>query len=188
MVPDWLSWIDVAYVGIALVFAWGGFQKGLAGQVAHILTFLLSAILLFFAYPYVYSYLRRVFRDLDQAYVMWLILAAVVAIAIGAFILFTKLLARMLKAQISDGSDAIYGFILGLVRGLLAGLLAMILMVMLDASGKTYDKFRRKSFVGKMVCHELVPRIQPRLAPALEQNVQQLKDKLMEQREAGVLE
>ena len=188
MLPDWLSWIDVVYVGIALMFAWGGFQKGFAAQVAHILTFLVSGVLLFFAYPALFEYFGRVFRNLDQIYMMWLILAVLLLAAIGIFLLFTKLLARLLKTQITDGSDAIYGLLLGLLRGLLAALFGMILMVMLDSSGKTYDACKSKSYVGKLVCRELVPRIQPRLAPALERNIQQLKDKLMEQKEAGMLE
>ncbi len=188
MIPDWLSWIDVAYAGVALLFAWGGYQKGFAGQVAHILTFLVSGILLFFAYPAIFEYLGRIFRNFSQIYIMWLIMAVLLIVTIGIFLLFTKLLARLLKTQISDGSDAVYGFILGFIRGLLAALFGMIFLVMFDSSGKTYDNFKSKSYVGKLVCHEIVPRIQPRLAPALERNIQELKDKLMEQKEAGVLE
>jgi uncharacterized membrane protein required for colicin V production len=188
MIPDWLSWIDVAFAGVALLFAWGGFQKGFAGQVAHILTFVIMGVALFFAYPAIFEYFSRIFRSVSQIYLMWLILAGLLILAIGIFLLFTKLLARMLKTQISERSDAAYGLLLGLVRGLLVALFGMIFLVMLDSSGKNYDACRSKSYVGKLVCYELVPRIQPRLAPALERNIQELKDKLMEREEAGVLE
>ena len=39
MVPDWISLIDIAFAGVALLFGLGGFQKGFAEQVAHIITF-----------------------------------------------------------------------------------------------------------------------------------------------------
>ena len=46
--PDWLSFTDISFAVVVLLFAWGGFQKGFAGQVAHILTALIFGALLFF--------------------------------------------------------------------------------------------------------------------------------------------
>jgi uncharacterized membrane protein required for colicin V production len=186
--PDWLSLVDVAFVGVALLFAWGGYQKGFAGQVAHITTFVIMGGFLFFAYPVIFNYFDRVFRSLNETYLMWLILTGVLVLAILVYLVSSKLLANLLKAQISAGSDNAYGLMLGLVRGLLIGLFAMIFLVMLDGSGKMYDRFRMKSQVGKLVCYELVPRIQPRLTPMLEDNVRKLKNKLLEREEGGVLE
>ncbi|MCK5676786.1 MAG: CvpA family protein [Verrucomicrobia bacterium] len=186
--PDWLSLVDVGFVAVALLFAWSGFQKGFAGQVAHILTFVIMGGVLFFAYPAIFSYFDRMFRSVDEIYLMWLILGGIVVLAILIFLLFCKILANLLKAQITEGADGAYGLVLGLIRGLLAGLFAMIFLVMLDSSGRVYDKFSSKSYSGKFVCRELVPRIQPRLAPALERNIQQIKNKLLEQEEGGKLE
>ena len=42
MMPVWFSFVDMAFLGVALLFAWGGFQKGFAGQVAHIMLRYLS--------------------------------------------------------------------------------------------------------------------------------------------------
>ncbi len=189
MIPNWLSLLDVAFVLVALLFAWGGFQKGFAGQVAHVVTFLGMGAVLYFAYPAIFRYLGRLFRNVEETYLMWLILLGVLAMGVGMFILCSKLLARTLKTHISEQSDHAYGFILGLVRGTLVALFAMVFMVMLDASGKAYDTFRTKSRVGRVVCYKLVPHIQPHLTRAvLEEKARALRDKLLEQEDAGVLE
>ena len=188
MIPEWLSFVDVAFLGVALLFAWGGFQKGFAGQVAHILTSLIMGGLLFFAYPAIYNYLSRVFRNLEEAYLMWLLLIGLAALAFGVFVLSSKMLASLLKTQISDRSDHAYGFVLGFIRGALVALFAMIFIVMLGPP-RFYDSFRVKSYIGKQVCYNLVPRIQPHLNRAtLEEKAQEWKQKLLEQQEAGVLE
>lgn len=186
--PDWLSLVDIGFVAVALLFAWSGLQKGFAKQIAHILTFVIMGGFLFFAYPSIFTYFERLFRNVDEIYLMWLILGAVVVLAILIFLFLCKILANLLKAQISDGSDNAYGLVLGLIRGLLVALFAMIFLVMLDSSGRVYDAFSSKSHTGTFVCRELVPRIQPRLVPALERNIRQIKDKLLEQEEGGKLE
>jgi len=188
MLPDWLSFVDVAFVGVALLFAWGGSQKGFAAQVAHILTFLIMGGFLFFAYPAIYGYLSGIFRNLEEAYLMWLLLVGLAVLGFGVFVLSCKMLVSLLKAQISDRSDHFYGFMLGFIRGALVALFAMIFIVMLGPP-RFYDNFRMKSYVGKVVCYNLVPRVQPHLNRAtLEDKVNQWKQKLLEQEEAGTLE
>jgi len=186
MIPEWLSLIDVAYVAVALLFALGGLQKGFAGQVAHVVTFLALGAALFFAYPAIFSYLGRLFRNLNETYMMWLILAGLAALAIVFFILLSKLLANVLKTQISDRSDRVYGFSLGFVHGGLVALFAMVFLVILG-SPEVYDRLRMKSHVGKLVCYEMVPRIQPHMTKAvLEDRVNQLREALIYQEEAGL--
>ncbi len=188
MIPDWLSLIDVAYVAVALLFALGGFQKGFAGQVAHVITFVALGAFLFFAYPAIFSYLGRLFRNLNETYMMWLILAGLAVLAIVFFIFVSKLLANVLKTQISDRSDRAYGFILGLVRGVLVTLFAMVFLVILGPP-KFYDSFHTKSYVGKLVCYEIVPRIQPRLNEStVGEGFDKMREALIYQEEAGVLE
>ncbi|HSR88111.1 MAG TPA: CvpA family protein [Pontiella sp.] len=188
MIPDWFSFVDMAFLGVALLFAWGGFQKGFAGHVAHILTGLIMGIFLFFAYPAIYSYLSGVFRNLEEAYLMWLLLVGLAVMTFGVFILSGKMLASLLKTQISDRSDRAYGFMLGFIRGALVALFAMIFIVMLGPP-RFYDSFRARSYVGRQVCYTLVPRTQPHLNRAtLEEKVKEWKRKLLEQEEAGVLE
>lgn len=186
--PEWLSLIDIAYVAVALLFALGGFQKGFAGQVAHILTFVAAGVFLFFAYPRIFSYFGRLFRNLNETYMMWLILAGFVVLCVMFFILISKLLANALKTQISERSDRTYGFMLGLIRGALMALFVMIFLVILG-SAKFYDAFSEKSRVGRLVCYELVPRIQPRLNKAnVGEGFDRMREALIYQEEAGVIE
>lgn len=188
MLPEWLSLVDVVFVAVILLFGWNGFQKGFAKQIAHIITFIILGIFLFYAYPSIHRHLADVLHNVDEIYLMWLIMGIVLVGALAVFLLLCKILANLLKTKISDGSDCAYGLILGLIRGFFVALFAMILLVMFDSSGRIYDKFQAKSRVGRIVCSELVPRIQPRLAPALERNIKEIKLKLLEQEEAGQLE
>lgn len=185
MIPYWLSYIDIAFAMAVFLFAWSGFQKGFAGQVALILTFMVLGILLFFGYPYAYSFLGRLFRSIDEAVIMWLLMIGLVILSVFVFILFSKLLAGMLKATLSERSDQVYGLLLGLVRGTLAALLFMIFLVMLGPQN-VEDSFRYKSYTGKLVCNQLVPRIRPHLTrPVIQEKTREWRDRLLEQEEAG---
>ncbi len=188
MVPDWISLIDIAFLGVALLFGLSGFQKGFAGQVAHIITFLVLGTALFFAYPALFGYFGRLFRNLNETYMVWLILTGLVVLAIVFFVFISKLLANILKTQISDRSDRAYGFTLGFVRGVLVALFLMIFLVILGPP-RVHDTLGAKSQIGKLVCYELVPRIQPHVTPAvLEEQVDKLRETLIHQEDAGMIE
>lgn len=185
MVPGWLSLIDIAFIAVVLLFALGGFQKGFASQVAHIITFVAVGVFLFFAYPSIFSYFGRHFRNLNDAYMMWMILAGLAVLAVLCFIFISKLLANVLKTQISERSDRSFGFLLGLIRGTLFTLLTMIFLVILG-SENIHDTFSTRSRVGQLVCYELVPRIQPRVNKStVGENIDKMRDALIHQEEAG---
>lgn len=186
MIPEWLSLIDAAFAALALLFALGGLQKGFASQIAHILTFLTMGLLLFFAYPYIFSYMGRLFRNLNETYTIWILMAGLVVLMIVFYIFVSKLLANALKLQISDSTDRIWGFSFGFVRGALATLLAMVLLVILG-SDKFYDVFNEKSRVGQLVCREMVPRIQPHVnRKSVGDKIDRLREALISQEEAGL--
>lgn len=181
--PAWLSFIDVAFVVAVLLFAWGGFQKGFAGQIAHILTFLIIGAVLLFAYPHICGYLEQVFQSVDESYILWAIMAVVAVLAIGVFLLMSKMLAKLLKTQLSERSDHAYGFILGLFRGVLVALLVMILLVVLGPQ-RIEDNFCDKSYTGKFVCYQLVPRIRPHMSRAVwSDDIQKIRQEINEKRE-----
>jgi len=185
MIPEWLSFIDVAFVAVVLFSAMGGLQKGFAGQVAQVATFVLFGLFLFFAYPSIYNYMATLFQGLDQTYVMWLVLAGLVVLCILFFIFSNKLLATMLKTQISERSDRSYGFTLGLIRGVLLALFALILLVILGPR-ELSDTLCAKSQVGRLVCRELVPRVQPHLnKETLSEDFEKMRGSLFQQKEAG---
>jgi uncharacterized membrane protein required for colicin V production len=185
MIPVWLSWVDVAFLLAVGLFAWGGFQKGFAAQLAPVLTFLSASILLFFAYPFLFNYFGGVFRNLEETYLMWMLLITLLVLGIALFMLFSKLLAGLVKMQMSDRADTSWGCVLGLFRGLMMGLIGMIVLVMIDRSGVTYDRFRMKSQVGKVVCYQIVPRIQPRVTALYEDKIGDWKSTLLQREEAG---
>lgn len=181
--PGWLSFIDIAFVVVVGLFAWGGCQKGFAGQVAHILTALTFGVLLFFAYPYVLSYLDGVFRRLDETYIMWVLVIGLLVLSIFVFALFSKMLASLLKAHLSERSDHVYGFILGTIRGALTALLFMVIIVMLG-SPRIEENFRMKSYTGRFVDRQLVPRVRPHMSHEVwEENIQKVEGKILEKRE-----
>lgn len=186
--PEWLSVIDIAFIAVALLFALGGFQKGFAGQVAHIITFVVLGIVLFFAYPRIFIYFGGIFRDLNETNMMWIILAGLAALSLLFFIFVNKLLANVLKTQISDRSDRTYGFMLGLIRGTFIALFAMIFLVILGPT-KAYDVFSAKSRIGRVVCYDLVPKIQPRINKSnVGDKFDKMREALIYQEEAGVVE
>jgi uncharacterized membrane protein required for colicin V production len=188
MIPEWLSLIDIAYIAAALLFALGGLQKGFASQVAHIITFVTLGAVLFFAYPSIYTYMGRLFRNLNETYMMWLILAGLAVLTIVFFIYITKLLANVLKMQISDRTDRVYGFILGFIRGALVALFVLLFIVILG-SEKFYAVLSEKSRIGQLVCYEMVPRIQPHLnRESVGGGFDRMREALIYQEEAGLPE
>lgn len=186
--PAWLSYIDIAFVVMVFLFAWGGSQKGFAAQISHILTFILCGLLLFFAYPAATEYFSRIFRNLHETYLMWLLLAALAVLGVLIFILMNKILAKIIKLQMSDRGDRVNGFVLGGTRGVLALLLAMILLVLLG-SERMYEMFNAKSYVGQLVCQELVPRIQPHInRTVVSDKVDSVRNRMLQREEGGKLE
>ncbi|MDF7801921.1 CvpA family protein [Pontiellaceae bacterium B1224] len=185
MIPNWLSWLDVSFMVAVLLFAWGGYQKGFAAQLAPLLTFAASCVLLFFAYPFLFSYFGKVFRNLEETYLMWMLLITLLVLGIALFILFSKLLAGLLKLQISERADQVWGFVFGSFRGVFTVLLALIILVMVDRTGGSYDRLRAKSQVGKLVCYKVVPVIQPRLTALYENKISDWKTELLKRDEAG---
>lgn len=185
MIPDWLSWLDVCLMLAVLMFAWGGFQKGFAAQLAPLLTFIASGILLFFGYPFLFSYFGGVFRNLEETYLMWMLLITLLILGISLFILISKLLANLLQLKLTDRADKGWGLVFGFFRGLLTVMIALIILVMTDRTGGSYDRLRAKSKIGKVVCYKLVPAVQPRLTALYENKIEDWQEELLQREEAG---
>jgi uncharacterized membrane protein required for colicin V production len=188
MIPEWLSFIDIAFIAVVLLFGLGGVQRGFASQVAHIVTFLALGILLFSAYPAIFNLFGKVFRSVNETYMMWVLLAGLVLLAIVFFIFISKLLANILKMQISDHTDRVWGFLFGTVRGALGVLIALVFLIILGPE-KIYDVLSEKSQIGKLVCYEMVPRIQPHVnKSSVGDGFNRMRDALIRQEEAGLPE
>lgn len=188
MIPEWFSFIDAAFIAVALLFALGGVQRGFASQLAHIITFVALGVFLFFAYPAIFNLTGRLFRNVNEVYMVWVLLVGLVLLAIVFYIFISKLLASVLKMQISDMSDRINGFLFGFVRGALATLIALVFLVILG-SEKIYDVLSEKSQVGQLVCYEMVPRIQPHVnKDSVGEGFGKMREALIYKEEAGVVE
>jgi len=185
MVSGWFSFVDVVFFGVALLLAVGGYQRGFAGQVAHVVTFLVMGFLLFFTYPPAFGYLEQHFFNVDAAYLMWALFFGLLLLAVGCFSMVGRLLAKVLKVRVSSRSDHVYGFALGFARGALMALLGMVFLVILGPP-EFRECFRAKSPVGKLVCNEMVPHIQPRIPHARLEGIERVKSALLYQEEAGV--
>ncbi len=184
----WPSLIDVAFVCTALLFAWGGSQKGFAAQMAHVITLFILSGILFLVYPFLFAQLNHLFYNLQATYLMWILLVVVFILTIFIFVLVSRFLAGKLQDKISERADGVYGFGLGLIRGILLALLSLIFLVILGP--RKYDTvFRDKSRVGRVVCSQLVPRIQPQLTrPIIKDKVDMIRESLLLQEDADVPE
>ena len=188
MLPDWLSLVDIAFVAVALLVALGGYQKGFAGQVAHVITFVLLGLVLFYAYPRIYTQCGNTFRDMNETNMMWIILTGVAVLTVLFFFFLNKFLSKAFGAKISERADRAYGSIFGLIRGIFIALFAMIFLVILGPS-TAHDVIGEKSWIGSVVCYDLVPRIQPRVNKSnIGGKVDKIRNVLLFQDDAGVLD
>lgn len=184
MIPEWLSLIDLTVLAAVLLFAFGGLHKGFAGQIAHILTFLITGLILFFAYPFIYTELTDLFYRLNERALMWIILIGLVILTMGIFLLISVLLSKIIKSKIPHRADQFFGLILGAIRGMLLALLVMIFFILLGPSS-FHQRFQEKSKTGTFVCKKMIPTIQPHIPSSAMDRVDNIKQRLMEQEEAG---
>lgn len=182
MIPVWFSFIDVAFVMAVILFAWGGYQKGFAAQVAHILAFIILGGLLLFAYPHIQGFLiTRI--HVNETLIMWGLVALLIGLSVVAFLLISKLLVSMLKPQVTESTDQTFGLLLGMVRGALAALLFMIFLTMLGPQG-VVNKMCEKSYTGRFVVYRVVPQIQRyRNSPIVTEGIQKVEDRIRGERE-----
>lgn len=182
MIPDWLSYIDIAFILVILLFAWGGLQDGFAGELIHLLTFTIMGVILFFVYPSLFDYLNRIFRNVNNDNIISALFIALFVMAYFVFKLVNTLAPYLMVKEISTRLDKIEGVLLGTFHGVFVAVFSLIFMIMLGTP-EVYDTAREKSYAGKFVCYELVPRIHPQFPMDLiiERRVQKIRDKLFQQ-------
>jgi len=160
MLPSWLSYIDVIFLLVVLLFAWGGSQRGYAAQVAPAISLVIMSGVMLFAYPAVYEYFRDEMVEFNAVFLMWISLAAVGVFGFVIYLLVDVLTVRLVTKEMSVRADHTNGFFLGLVRGAFVGIFVMTLIVMLGPV-QIYEHFKGKSAVGGMICNEIAPRVLP---------------------------
>jgi uncharacterized membrane protein required for colicin V production len=160
-----MSYVDAILMVVCLLFALGGFQKGFAGQIAQLTTFVCAMIGLFFFYPFLFSLARDSFTRVDDTYLMWVLLAVFLLVALIIYIGVTRLMAMAIKSQITESSDRALGMLLGMFRGIFIIVFVMMFSVMLGPV-RCYEEVRGRSGIGRFVCDEMVPRVQPHMTRA----------------------
>jgi membrane protein required for colicin V production len=182
-----ISLIDVAVIVLVLFFAFFGYFKGFANQIASFLALLLLGLVLYFVYPPLFNYLTDLFNSLNQTVVVWVLIILFTVLSFFFFILMNKLLVKMLKFQISETADHLYGVVLGLFRGIIIALLGLSFIVILGPEG-TRGKVEKKSHIGRFTCQRIVHHIQPYLTPSvIKKGVKDLQNK-MKRTERDLLE
>ena len=151
-----LSILDIGVTVLAVIFGIFGLREGFARQLATLVTFFLTMIALYVAYPILLEYLANQFTDWSVVKVTALGLLALALLSIGLFVLLKQLLASAMLANFSDGTNKGIGFIFGFLRGALIAVL--ILSMIAQFAGKSVrNEMRHNSYIGKWVCDRIAP-------------------------------
>ncbi|MAI20759.1 MAG: hypothetical protein CMF28_06000 [Kiritimatiellaceae bacterium] len=152
---EW-SVLDVGVGVLALLFGIFGLREGFARQLATLITFVLTMVALYVAYPILLEYLAGNFPEWSVGTVTGLGLLALALLSIGLFVLLKQVLASAMLANLSDGTDKGMGFVLGLLRG---GVLAVLLLSVVAQLGSEGVRSRMQdgSWVGRWVCDRVAP-------------------------------
>jgi uncharacterized membrane protein required for colicin V production len=183
--PEWFSFIDLLVIAVVLLFSLGGFQKGFAGQLAQLISFALFTVALLFAYPHLFGWVEGFFSKVSDRSLMWMLVLLFLVAGLIGYILINKLLAACLQLNMSDSSDRFLGMVLGLLRGGFIVLFLMTFSVMLGPVN-IYQVLSKNGWTGRLVCYEVVPRVQPQLTrSSFDARVRAIRANLRNQEEAG---
>ncbi|HBO87288.1 MAG TPA: hypothetical protein DD620_00870 [Verrucomicrobia bacterium] len=152
---EW-SGLDIGVSVVALLFGVFGLREGFARQLATLITFVLTMVALYVAYPVLLEYLANHFPDWSIAKVTALGLLALALLSIGLFVLLKQLLASAMLTNISDGTDKGLGFLFGFLRGSVLAILLLSLVAQLG-SELIRSELQDRSLVGRWVCERIAP-------------------------------
>tara|TARA_X000000368_G_C22878998_1_gene644433 strand:+ start:205 stop:780 length:576 start_codon:yes stop_codon:yes gene_type:complete len=152
---EW-SGLDIGASVVALLFGVFGLREGFARQLATLITFVLTMVALYVAYPVLLEYLANHFPDWSIAKVTALGLLALALLSIGLFVLLKQLLASAMLTNISDGTDKGLGFLFGFLRGSVLAILLLSLVAQLG-SELIRSELQDRSLVGRWVCERIAP-------------------------------
>jgi uncharacterized membrane protein required for colicin V production len=160
MLPSWLNALDIVFIATALLFAWKGMRKGIFLQAVHIMMFLIMGVVFLCAYSPIFDYLGYTLRNMNEDGLEWLACVLMLIVSCVIYVLARKCFSWLGLMDMADEPNRIYGCLLGFIRGMLSIIFIMIFLSILGPP-KIYDGFSMKSRTGKLVCFELLPRIQP---------------------------
>lgn len=143
-----ISILDLILGIILLLFGFLGFKKGFAKQLSTLLTFFITVLAIYYAYPIFLKYLAATFVELSKTATLAIGLTTLALLSIGLFVIINQILSTGIASNISDNFNKGLGFILGLLRGSL--LIIIIFTIAMHINEKAiYKGITSKSVAGK---------------------------------------
>ena len=184
---EW-SVLDIVVSVLALLFGIFGLREGFARQLATLITFVLTMVALYVAYPVLLEYLANHFPDWSIVKVTALGLLALTLLSIGLFVLLKQLLASAMLTNLSDGTDKSLGFLFGFLRGAVLAILVLSLVAQLG-SASIRSELQDRSLVGRWVCEQVAPMASEYVnRERLEEQMDALRDRVELPTPAEVIE
>lgn len=161
-IPDSLYTIDVLFGLFVLLFGVIGLFRGLAGELACLMTFifLLCGFAVFF--PSLTQFAARNWNMLPPVAVQVLVGLILWLSSILVFFTLRFLLKKLLFERLSELANKILGALTGMFSGTLLGL-CVLSIVSLVPQESAYRVLSEKSVVGSWVCGCLTPWLHPRV-------------------------
>ncbi len=160
--PEMLYTIDILFAVFVLFFAVGGLLRGLAGELASLLTLLILLVWICFFYPSLTQFAARNWSPLSGTIIQGVVLLVLLLAALILSYLMNILFKQMFKSRVGEITNRLIGSGIGLLRGALIGL-SLFAALSLLPNEKLYAMLSEKSAIGGWVCNRFTPWLYPRL-------------------------
>jgi len=161
-IPDSLYTIDVLFGVFVLLFGVAGLFRGLAGELARLMTFVFLVCGFAVFFPSLTQTAARRWDTLPPVAVQVLVGIILWLSSILVFFGLRFLLNRLFHERLSGLFDKLFGALTGLFSGALLGL-CILSVVSLVPNESAYRVLSEKSAVGSWVCERLTPWLHPRV-------------------------
>ena len=160
--PDTLNTIDVLFGVFVLLFGVAGLFRGLAGELARLITFVFLVFGFAVFFPSLTQMAARNWNTLPPAAVQVLVGIMLWLSSILVFFALRFLLNRLFHERLSGLADKVLGALTGLFSGALLGL-CVLSIASLVPNESAYRVLSERSAVGSWVCERLTPWLHPRV-------------------------
>ena len=160
--PETIYTLDVLFGAFVLAFGVAGLLRGLAGELARLITLLLLLTGICFFYPTLVALAADQWPELPPGALKTVI---ALALLLGGFLVFALLRAifhQVFKDQLGKFFDRTFGGMVGVLFGSLVGV-SILCGISLMPQDRPYQVLSEKSLVGNWVCTTLTPFVYPRL-------------------------
>lgn len=161
-IPETLYTIDIVFASFVLLFVLNGLRRGLAGELASLLTLLFVLGWICFFLPSLTQFAAQNWSVLSGNIIQAVVLVIILLVAVILSFLMTLLFRQLFKERVGAVAGAISGGMLGWVRGGMIGLSLMAALSLLPNEA-LYTQLSEKSTVGEWVCDRFTPWLYPRL-------------------------